>query len=81
MVSMAALCGTRIRYSRLRVHLVGGDLVGGIEECGDSSCCRFHGVVDLVQSTRFRGLVLELRSFGSIQWFNGGDFGLWGAGS
>jgi hypothetical protein len=50
MVAMATLCGTRIRYSRLHVHLVGYDLAGGIEEGGDSSGLRFHGVVDLVMS-------------------------------
>jgi hypothetical protein len=43
-------CGTRIRYSPLLVHLVGGDLFGGVEEGGDSSGRRFYGVVDLVQS-------------------------------
>jgi hypothetical protein len=41
-VAMATLCGTRIGYSRLFVHL-GGDLTGSVEEGG----C-FHGVVDLV---------------------------------
>jgi hypothetical protein len=53
------LCGTRIRYSRLLVHLVGGDLAGSVEEGGDSSGRRFHGVVDLVQSMYFTSLVLE----------------------
>jgi hypothetical protein len=51
MVAMAALCGTRIRYSRLLVHLVSGNLGGGIEESGDSSGRRFHEVVDLFQTT------------------------------
>jgi hypothetical protein len=51
MVAMAALCGTRIRYSRLLVHLVDGDLAGGIEEGRDSSGRHFHEVMDLVQST------------------------------
>jgi hypothetical protein len=37
MVAMAALCRTRIRYTRLLFHLIGGDLAGGIEEGGDSS--------------------------------------------
>jgi hypothetical protein len=55
---MAAPCETRIRYSSLLVHLIGGNLAGGIEEGEDSSSRRFH-VVDLVQSTRVRGLVLE----------------------
>jgi hypothetical protein len=36
MVAMAALCGTRIMYFRLLVHLV-----GGVEEGGDSSGRRF----------------------------------------
>jgi hypothetical protein len=39
---MAMLCGTRIWYSRLFVHL-GGDLTGNVEEGG----C-FHRVVDIV---------------------------------
>jgi hypothetical protein len=59
MVAMAALCGTRIRYSRLLVHLVSDDLVGGDEEGEKSSGHRSHRVVDLVQSTRVRGLVSE----------------------
>jgi hypothetical protein len=60
MVAMAAFCGTRIRYSRLLVHLVSGNLAGGVEECGDSSGRRFHGVVDLVQSTYVTSLVLKV---------------------
>uniref|UniRef100_A0ACD5ZEX1 Uncharacterized protein n=1 Tax=Avena sativa TaxID=4498 RepID=A0ACD5ZEX1_AVESA len=51
MVAMAALRGTIIRYTRLLFHLVCDDLAAGIEEGGDSSDHRFHGVVDLVQST------------------------------
>jgi hypothetical protein len=56
MVAIVALCGTRIRYSRLLVPLVGGVLVGGVlagdvEEGRDSSSRRFHGMVNLVQST------------------------------
>ena len=51
MVAMAAPRGSRIRYTRLLVHLVDGDLAGGVEEGGDSSDRCFHGVVDLVQST------------------------------
>ena len=43
--------GQRIRYTRLLVHLVGGDLAGGVEEGGDSPGRRFHAVVDLIQST------------------------------
>jgi hypothetical protein len=34
MVAMAMLCRTRIRYTRLVVHLVGGDRAGGVEEGG-----------------------------------------------
>jgi hypothetical protein len=48
---MVVLCGIRIRYFRLLVHLVGDVLAGGVEEGGDSSGCRFYGVVNLVQST------------------------------
>jgi hypothetical protein len=59
MVAMTALCETRIRYTRLLVHLVGDDLAGGVEEGRYSSGCRFHGVVDLFQSTCVTGLVLE----------------------
>jgi hypothetical protein len=59
MVAMTTLCGTIIRYSRLHVHLVGGVLTGGVEEGGDLSSRRSHGVVDLVQSTYITSLVLE----------------------
>jgi hypothetical protein len=50
MVAIATLCETRIN-SCILVYLVGGDLAGGFEECGDSSSRCFHGVVDLVEST------------------------------
>jgi hypothetical protein len=59
MVAMAALCGTRIRYIRLLVHLVGSNLAGGVEEGRDLSGRRFPGVVDLVQPTSVIVLVLE----------------------
>jgi hypothetical protein len=59
MVAMAALCTTTITHCRLLIHLVGGDLIGGVEEAGDSSGRRFHEVVELIQSTCGRGLVLE----------------------
>jgi hypothetical protein len=59
MVVMTMLCGIRIRYSRLLVHLVDGDFVGSVEEGGDSSSRRFYEVVDLVKSTYFISLVLE----------------------
>jgi hypothetical protein len=36
------------------------DLAGGVEEDGDSSGRLIHGMVDLVKSTRVRGLVLEV---------------------
>jgi hypothetical protein len=32
MVAMAALCRTRIRYTCLLFHLVGGDFTGGAED-------------------------------------------------
>jgi hypothetical protein len=35
----------------LIIHLVGGDLAGGVEEGGESSDCFSHGVVDFIQST------------------------------
>jgi hypothetical protein len=66
-MAMAALCETRIRYTRLLVHLFSGDLTGGVEEGGDSCGRHFPGVVDLVQSTFVIGLVLE--DFNSrVQW-------------
>jgi hypothetical protein len=34
MVGVAVLCGTRIRYTRLPAHLIGGNLAIGIEEGG-----------------------------------------------
>jgi hypothetical protein len=59
MVALVALCGTRIRYTHLLIHLVGGNLACVIEEGGDLSGSRFHGVADLVQSTRVIGFMLE----------------------
>jgi hypothetical protein len=59
MVAMTALCGTRIRYFCLLVHLVCGDLAGSVEEDGDSPSRGFYGVAILVQSTYFTILVLE----------------------
>jgi hypothetical protein len=56
MMAIAALCEIRIKFSCL---LIGGDLDGGVEKGVDLSDRRFHGVVDLVQSTCVRGLVLE----------------------
>jgi hypothetical protein len=51
MVAITTLCGTRIRYTRLLLHLIDGALPGGVEEGEDSSVQCFHGVVDLVRST------------------------------
>jgi hypothetical protein len=48
---MVVLCRIRIGYFRLLVYLVSDVLAGGVEEGGDSSGCRFYGVVNLVQST------------------------------
>jgi hypothetical protein len=59
MVAMVALCESRIRYSRLLVHLGGGNLTGDVEDGRDSSGCCFHGVVDLNQSKCGKGLVVE----------------------
>jgi hypothetical protein len=59
MVAMAMLCGTRIRYASLLVHLVGGDLASGVEERGDSSGRRFRGVVDLVRFMYVTSFMLE----------------------
>jgi hypothetical protein len=59
-MAMAAMCLIRIRYTRLLVHLVGGDLAGGTKE-GRKSSGRFsHGVVDLVKSTFITSLVSEV---------------------
>jgi hypothetical protein len=46
-------------YTTLLVHLVSGDRADGFEEGGHSSCRYFHGVVDLVSSTRVPCLVLK----------------------
>jgi hypothetical protein len=66
MVAMSVLCGTRISYTCFLIHLVGGDLAGGIEEGGDSFGRRFHRVDGLVQSTCVIDLVLE-----ASDWFKG----------
>jgi hypothetical protein len=42
MVAMMVMCETRIRYTHLLVQLIGGDLVGGVEEGGDFSGCWSH---------------------------------------
>jgi hypothetical protein len=59
MVATTVLCGIRIRYSSLLVHLIGGDLADDVEEGGDSFDRRFHEVVDLVQSMYVTSLVLK----------------------
>jgi hypothetical protein len=51
------LRGTRIKVFRLLVHLIGGNLAGGIEKGGEwSGRCSLE-VVDLVLSTCVAGLV------------------------
>jgi hypothetical protein len=45
------------------IHLIGGDLTNGITKGGDFSRRCFHGVVDLIQSTR----VTCIKRFGSIE--------------
>ena len=72
MVAMTVLCGIRTMFPRLVVHPVGSDITGGIEEGGESSGHCSQGVVDLVLSTCVIGL---LSQEGSIQGFNGDDFG------
>ena len=67
MLAMAVLCRTRIRFSRLLVHLVGsGDLVGGIEEREKSSGRYSFRVVDPFVSTYVAGLMS-----GDSYWFKG----------
>ena len=70
MVAMAALCGTRIRYTRPLFHLVGDDPAAGVEEGGDSSGRRFHRVVDLVQSTCVLDLVQSTCVLGLVLQFS-----------
>jgi hypothetical protein len=60
MVAIAVLCGTRIRYTCLFIHLISDDLSDGVEEDGDSYGRRFHGVVHIVQSTCVASLVLKV---------------------
>jgi hypothetical protein len=59
MVAMMTFCGARIKYTRLLFHLVGGDLVGGVEDGRCSSDRRLDGVVDIVWFTYVIGLVLQ----------------------
>jgi hypothetical protein len=52
MVAMVTLCEIRIRYIRLLIHIISGDLIGGVEEIGELyGRCYLPGVVDIVQST------------------------------
>jgi hypothetical protein len=48
MVSMTMLCGTRIRYTHLLIHLVDDDLASGVDEVIESSSRCSHGVMDLI---------------------------------
>ena len=58
MLAMAVLCRTRIRFSRLLIHLVGGsDLVGAIEEREKSSGRYSFRLVDPFVSTYVAGLM------------------------
>jgi hypothetical protein len=59
MVAMAALRGTKIRYTCLLVHLVGDDLADGVEEGRELSSHCSYEVVDLFKSTCVISLVLE----------------------
>jgi hypothetical protein len=58
MLAIITLCGIRIKYTRLLVH-IGGDLAGGVEEDGDLFGRCFPRLVDLVQSMYVISLVLE----------------------
>jgi hypothetical protein len=57
MVAMMILRKSRIRFFRLLVHLNGGDLAYGVEECSKLSGRCSHGVMDFVLSTCTVGLV------------------------
>jgi hypothetical protein len=48
MVAMVVLYGTRIRYTRLLVHLISGDLASDVEEGRELFCCFCHEMVGLV---------------------------------
>jgi hypothetical protein len=56
---MAMLRGTRIRFPRLLIHLVSGDLADGIDEGGESYDRCSLEAVDLVLSTCVVGLLLR----------------------
>jgi hypothetical protein len=59
-MAMAAMCLIRIRYTRLFIHLVSGDLAVGAKGGRKSSGRCSHRVVDLGKSTFVTGLVLEV---------------------
>jgi hypothetical protein len=59
MVAIVVLCGTKIRYTHLLVHLGDDNLVGGVKKGGESSGCCSHGLVDLIQSMCVTSLVWE----------------------
>jgi hypothetical protein len=64
-----------VKTSGYRVK-VGSNLAGGVDEGGDSSGHRINGVVDLVQSSSvYACYIFGVKSFKSIEEFNGDDFG------
>jgi hypothetical protein len=69
---MAVLWTTRISFPSLLVHLVSGNLVGNIEERGESSGHQPLAVLDIIWSMCVSYLCQEI-------WFNSGfngdDFG------
>jgi hypothetical protein len=54
MVAMAVVCGTRIRYTRLVIHLT-----DDVEVIGESSSRCSRRVVDLIHSLFVTSFVLE----------------------
>jgi hypothetical protein len=67
MVAMAELCGTRIRYSCILFHLIGGNLVVDVEEGGE-----YLIAVAMEWQISFK---FSVRRFRSIQGFKGDNFG------
>lgn len=55
MVMMDVPCKSRIRFSQLVIHLVGGGLNSGIEDDGRSPGHCSSGVVDLLVSSCYAG--------------------------
>jgi hypothetical protein len=68
MLAIVAMCLTRIRYTRLLVHLVDGYLAGAVEKGEEYFGRRSHAVVDIVQSVCY---MFGVRIFRSIQEFYG----------